>query len=136
MYVKIYIDITTPKATTHLYIVKAILVIPLDQDAIDAHSNKVFLHSPDEISSLLATQPTTSLNLIHHNYIGHFQLLEDIIAAIDCLSLADMILNEWRSDLSAELGLNLAIRGVMTSNTNPVTGRWMPIKSGKNQQQS
>lgn len=98
--------------------------------------NKIFLHSPDEISSLLATQPTTSLNLVHHNYIGHFQLLEDIIGAIDCLSCADTILNEWRSDLSVEIGLNLAIRGVMTCNTSPVSGRWMPIKSGKNQQKT
>lgn len=92
------------------------------------------MYPPDEISSLLATQPTSSLNLIHHNYIGHFQSLEDVINAIDCLSFADMIMNEWRSDLSADLGVNLAVRGVMTANTNPVTGKWMPIRSAKNQQ--
>lgn len=96
------------------------------------HEHKTFTHCPNNISSLLATQPATSLNLIHHNYIGHFQCLEEIVNAIDCLSYSDVILNEWRSDLSAELGLNLTVRGMMTSNDNPVTGRWMPIKSAKN----
>lgn len=107
----------------------------LDQENADAQGNKTFIHSPDEIASLLATQPTTSLNLIHHNYIGHFQYLEDVISAIDCLSYADMIMNEWRSDLSAEMGMNLSVRGVMSSNSQPVTGKWMPIRSSaKNQQ--
>lgn len=100
----------------------------LDQE----EGHKTFTHCPNDISSLLATQPTTSLNLIHHNYIGHFQNLEEIVNGIDCLSDSDVILNEWRSDLSAELGMNLAVRGMMTSNENPITGRWMPIKSAKN----
>lgn len=105
-----------------------------DHDAVDLNGNKPFVHSPDEISSLLASQPTTSLNLIHHNYIGHFQRLEEIIDAIDSLGYSDVILNEWRSDLSAEIGTDLAVRGVMTANEHPVTGRWMPIKSAKNHQ--
>lgn len=104
-----------------------------DKDERDPNGHKVFVHSPDEISSLLATQPTTSLNLIHHNYIAHFQRLEDCLGAIDCLGHSDVILNEWRSDISAELGVGLAVRGVMTANEQPVTGRWMPIKSAKNQ---
>lgn len=104
------------------------LIKILDQE----EGHKTFVHCPNDISSLLVTQPTTSLNLIHHNYIGHFQNLEDIVNGIDCLSNSDVILNEWRSDLSAELGMNLAVRGMMTSNENPVTGRWMPIKSAKN----
>lgn len=97
------------------------------------HGNKVFVHSPDEISSLLTTQPTTTLNLIHHNYIGHFQCLEESVEAIDCLSHSDVILNEWRSDVSADIGVNLTVRGVMVANEHPVTGRWMPIRSAKNQ---
>lgn len=91
------------------------------------------MHSPDEIASLLATQPTTSINLIHHNYITHFQQLDEIIGAIDCISHADVMLNEWRSDMSAEMGIGLAVRGVMTANEHPVTGRWMPVRSAKNQ---
>lgn len=101
----------------------------LDQKEESGHGLKKFTHCPNDISSLLATQPTTSLNLIHHNYIGHFQSLEDIVNGIDSLSYADIILNEWRSDLSAEIGINLAVRGIMTSNDHPVTGRWMPIRS-------
>lgn len=92
------------------------------------------LHSPDEIASLLATQPTTSLALIHHNYVGHFQRLEDILNASDALSCADVIQCEWRSDASNEISVNLAVRGVMISNELPVTGRWMPIRSAKNNQ--
>lgn len=41
-------------------------------------------------------------------------------------------MNEWRSDMSAEIAMNLTVRGVMVSNEMPVTGRWMPIRSGKN----
>lgn len=107
-----------------------------DQDAQNDLSHRTFTHCPNNISSLLATQPTTSLNLIHHNYIGHFQVLEEIVNAIDCLSHADVILNEWRSDLAAEIGVNLAVRGIMTANDHPVTGRWMPIKSAKTQMKS
>lgn len=105
----------------------------LDQEEESGHDSKTFTHCPNNISSLLATQPTTSLNLIHHNYIGHFQCLEEIVNGIDSLSYSDIILNEWRSDLSAEIGMNLAVRGIMTSNDHPVTGRWMPIRSAKNQ---
>lgn len=75
----------------------------------------------------------TSLSLIHHNYIGHFQSLEDIVDATDYLSHADVIFKEWRSGLSTDIGMNLAVRGIMTCNDHPVTGRWMPIKSAKNQ---
>lgn len=108
-----------------------------DQEAEETgHGHKKFTHCPNDISSLLTSQPTTSLNLIHHNYIDRFQNLEEIVNAIDCLSYSDVILNEWRSDLSAELGINLTVRGMMTSNENPVTGRWMPIRGAKNQLKS
>lgn len=107
---------------------------PKYQDSDSVH--KTFTHCPNNISSLLATQPTISLNLIHHNYLGHFQCLEETCAAIDCLSCSDVILNEWRSDSSAEIGTNLAVRGIMATNDHPVTGRWMPIKSAKNQLKS
>lgn len=43
------------------------------------------------------------------------------------------MLNDWRSDLCAEIGVGLAVRGVMTANEHPVSGRWMPIRSAKNQ---
>lgn len=102
-------------------------------DQREENGLKTFTHCPNDISSLLATQPATSLNLIHHNYIGYFQSLEDIVNGIDCLSYSDIILNEWRSDFSAEIGMNLAVRGIMTSNDHPVAGRWMPIRSAKNQ---
>lgn len=107
--------------------------IKLDQDEVDANGNKVFVHPPDQIASLLASQPSTTLNLIHHNYIGHFQRLEEAVDAIECLSHSDVILNEWRSDQSADIGVNLTVRGAMVANEHPVTGRWMPIRSAKNQ---
>lgn len=108
-------------------------IYSVDQEEADVNGHKQFVHSPDEIASLLTSQPTTSINLIHHNYIGHFQWLEDIIDAIDCISHSDVMLNEWRSDLSTEIGVGLAVRGVMTANEHPVTGRWMPVRSAKNQ---
>ncbi|XP_031625363.1 cell cycle checkpoint protein RAD17 [Contarinia nasturtii] len=106
---------------------------PKYQDAPDVDGHRRFIHSPNEIASTLTSQPMTSLNLIHHNYVTHFQRLEEIIEAIDCIGCCDIMLNEWRSDLSAEIGVDLAVRGVMTANEHPVTGRWMPVRSAKNQ---
>lgn len=45
--------------------------------------------------------------------------------------MSDVVLNEWRSDQSNDVGLNIAVRGVMISNEKPVSGRWMPIRSAK-----
>lgn len=122
----------TDENVTILHVLGRVLN-PKYQDNESGSTHKTFTHCPNNISSLLTTQPNTSLNLIHHNYIGHFQCLEDIVSAIDCLSYSDVILNEWRSDLSVEISINLAVRGVMATNDHPVTNRWMPIKSGKNQ---
>lgn len=104
----------------------------LDQEVPDANGNKQLLHSPDEITSLLCSQPSSSINLIHNNYIGHFQQFDDIVKAVEYLSSSDIIMNEWRSDQSHDMGLNVAVRGMMVSNEKPVTGRWMPIRSSKN----
>lgn len=104
----------------------------LDQETADENGNKQLLHSPDEIGSLLCSQPSSSINLIHNNYIGHFQQFEDIVEAVEYLSSSDIIMNEWRSDQSHEIALNVAVRGMMVSNEKPVTGRWMPIRSTKN----
>lgn len=91
----------------------------------------MLVHSPDEISSLLTSQPSTSFSLIHNNYVSHYQQFDDVVQAADYLSISDIILNEWRSGQSNEIGVNLAVRGIMISNEKPVSGRWMPIRSNK-----
>lgn len=107
------------------------LISSIDQDVADEQGNQKLVHCPGEIASLLCSQPSSSINLIHNNYIGHFQQFDDIVKASDYLSTSDVVLNEWRSDQTNDIGLNIAVRGVMISNEKPVTGRWMPIRSAK-----
>lgn len=124
-----------------------------DNQTTDAEELKTFVHSPELIASQFSTQPMNMLTLIHTNYLCHFHDIEDIVRASDSLSLSDDVLNEWRvgrdetflyyssdlwwkfiqlqEDLSSEIGINLAVRGIMVWNQKPVTGRWMPIRSAK-----
>lgn len=57
---------------------------------------KTLTNPPETIIAVLTTQPLTNLNLIHANYSGHFQDIDDVASAADILSEAEVILNEWR----------------------------------------
>lgn len=71
-------------------------VLLADNDGIDANGYKTLVHSPEEIASNFSTQPSNIITLIHTNYMGHFQNIDDVIRASDNLSRADIILNEYR----------------------------------------
>ncbi|XP_055911679.1 cell cycle checkpoint protein RAD17 [Eupeodes corollae] len=88
------------------------------------------LHSPEDIASSFSTEPRNFTNFVHTNFLGHFADIENVLPAIDALSVCDNILSEYREDTLGLIGLNVAVRGVMVSNRNPVTG-WMPIRGPK-----
>lgn len=88
------------------------------------------LHSPEDIASAFSTEPKNFSSFVHANYLGHFADIENVVSAIDALSISDDILSEYREDSLGLVGLNVALRGVMVSNKNPVSG-WMPVKGPK-----
>ncbi|XP_061397150.1 cell cycle checkpoint protein RAD17 [Musca vetustissima] len=92
--------------------------------------SNVLLHSPADIAQAFVTEPKKFVDFIHANYLPHFSDIEHVVDAVNGLSLCDLILNEYREDALALSGLDLAVRNVMLSNKNPVSG-WMPVKGPK-----
>lgn len=88
------------------------------------------LHSPEEITEAFNTEPRKFVNFVYANYLPHFKEIDDVVTAINDLGLSDCMLNEYRDDNLSVMGLNVAIRGVMMSNTCPVSG-WMPVRGPK-----
>ncbi|XP_065362925.1 cell cycle checkpoint protein RAD17 [Calliphora vicina] len=91
---------------------------------------KRFLHSPEELTEAFITEPKKFIDLVQANYVLHFRDIEYVLEAANGLSLCDIMLNDYRDDSLVLTGLNVGIRSVMVSNTNPTTG-WMPIKGQK-----
>ncbi|KAH8267349.1 hypothetical protein KR018_011803, partial [Drosophila ironensis] len=87
-------------------------------------------HSPEDITEAFNTEPRNFINFVHANFLPHFRDIEHVTAAAHDLALADCMLNEYRDDHLSLLGLNLAIRGSMLANREPVTG-WMPVRGPK-----
>lgn len=129
-------------------------LLRIDNDEADSKGVRLLQHSPEAIASTFTTQPSTNLSLMHSNYVGHFQSIDDVVNASDILSQTDIVLNEWRvsysvikfycprnveksflfysqSDLLPEVAMTMAVRGIMVTNEHPVTGRWMPVRSAK-----
>ncbi|KAH8308196.1 hypothetical protein KR059_007992, partial [Drosophila kikkawai] len=94
------------------------------------NDQKMLLHSPEELTESFSTEPRNFVNFVHANYLPHFKDIEEVVSAIDDLSLADALLNEYREGAVSVMGLNIAIRGVMLANSAPVSG-WMPVKGPK-----
>lgn len=90
----------------------------------------MLLHSPEELTEAFNTEPRNFVNFVHANYLPHFKDIELVVTAIDDLTLADSMLNEYREDAVSVMGLNIAIRGVMLANSSPVSG-WMPVRGPK-----
>ncbi|XP_063699032.1 cell cycle checkpoint protein RAD17 [Culicoides brevitarsis] len=89
-------------------------------------------NDPEYLTDLFSTQANTCTKMIFVNYIERFTKMEDIASALDLLSLSDVMMNDWRDDTLSLLGLNIAIRGTMVTNTEPVTGYKGKIKGFKN----
>ncbi|KAL7727871.1 hypothetical protein ACLKA6_019438 [Drosophila palustris] len=92
--------------------------------------NKTLLHSPEELSEAFCTEPKSFVNFIHANYLPHFIDIAQAKDAINDIGVADMLLQEYREDSMALVGLTVAVRGCMVANAAPVTG-WMPVRGPK-----
>lgn len=89
-----------------------------------------FYHSPEDLAESYISQPGTMISLLHSNYVVRFTDVEDITVAADALSLADVIMTEYREDAMASHGLNIVIRGMMVANRKTASG-WQQIKKKK-----
>ncbi|KAH8318037.1 hypothetical protein KR074_003562, partial [Drosophila pseudoananassae] len=101
--------------------------LPLTLSATDS---KRLQHSPEDITESFRTEPRNFVNFVHANYLSHFKDVEGVVDAIHDLGLADCMLNEYRDDNLSVMALNLAIRGVMLANREPVSG-WIPVRGPK-----
>ncbi|XP_058835626.1 cell cycle checkpoint protein RAD17 isoform X2 [Topomyia yanbarensis] len=89
-----------------------------------------FHHSPEDLTDAFTSQPGSMISLIHSNYVLRFTDIEDIKEAADALSLSDVIMSEYREDLLASYGLNIAVRGTMVHNRK-TAGGWQQIRKKK-----
>lgn len=87
-------------------------------------------HSPESLTDIFITQPQSFLSLMFSNYLGHLSSIEDCQEMGKHLTLGDFLLAEYRETAMTVLGLNVAIRGAMLSNGQPVIGR-IPFKGYK-----
>lgn len=97
---------------------------------LSVNDSKRLQHSPEVITESFCTEPRNFVNFIHANYLPHFKDIEDIVDAIHDMGLADCMLNEYRDDHLSVMGLNLAIRGTMLANKEPISG-WIPVRGPK-----
>ncbi|XP_052864419.1 cell cycle checkpoint protein RAD17 [Anopheles cruzii] len=86
-----------------------------------------FLHAPEDIGDCFVTQPTAIISLLHSNYVTRCSDVHCLAAASDALTMADVIMNEYRTDQLAVSGLNLAVRGIMVNNEQTAHS-WFQIK--------
>ncbi|XP_055634283.1 cell cycle checkpoint protein RAD17 [Toxorhynchites rutilus septentrionalis] len=92
--------------------------------------SKKFHHAPEELTDAFISQPSSMISLIHSNYVMRFTDIDDIIGAADALSLADVIMSEYREDQLAGHGLNVVVRGMMINNRKTASG-WQQIQKKK-----
>ncbi|XP_037936399.1 cell cycle checkpoint protein RAD17 [Teleopsis dalmanni] len=88
------------------------------------------LHNPEEISECFSTDPRKMLDFIHANFCLHFKSIDHLVTATNGISLADVIVNEYRDTSLAQLAVNVGVRSVMVANSTPANG-WMPIRGAK-----
>lgn len=71
---------------------------------IDQETNSdQLLHSPEQLADDFMSQPAVFMNLLHANYLCHFKDIDDIVQSTDMLSIADVVLNEWRVNIYIDL---------------------------------
>lgn len=54
------------------------------------------LHSPEQLSDDFLSQPHSFIGLLHTNYPGHYQDIDDVVSVSEIFSGADVLMNEWR----------------------------------------
>uniref|UniRef100_A0A8D8FCE5 Cell cycle checkpoint protein RAD17 n=1 Tax=Culex pipiens TaxID=7175 RepID=A0A8D8FCE5_CULPI len=92
-----------------------------------------FQHSPETLAEAFTSQPHGLISLAHSNYVLRFTDIDDICGAADALSVADIIMSEYREDQLAGHALNVAIRGMMVCNRKTASG-WHQIRKTKTYQ--
>ncbi|GBO99676.1 hypothetical protein EVAR_73696_1 [Eumeta japonica] len=92
--------------------------IKRDSEITEVTEDKRFVHSPEELAGSFTTEPKKFIDLVEANYLPHFREIENVLKATDGLSICDVILNEYRDDSMALVGINIGIRSMMVANEN------------------
>lgn len=102
----------------------------IDSEQKDENGTYRLLHSPEKLTDDFISHPNHFVKMLHTNYAGHFKEINDLAQASNMLSVADVLMNEWREDIMSAIGLNITIRAAMVYNRTPKTG-WLPVKGQK-----
>lgn len=89
-------------------------------------------YNPENILLDARVEASNFLEFIHHNYPEFFGNCDDIVQALECLSIADTLL-PWRQEddihtMLNECAASIVIRGFFLYNTAPVQSGWRPIR--------
>nr|CAD7573099.1 unnamed protein product [Timema californicum] len=86
-----------------------------------------FEHDPYEITSQFSSEARNFSSLLHENYINMFSNATDVMEATEEMSTADVVLSHpMAQELLSELGLSIAVAGIMMANKKPVR-KWQPL---------
>nr|CAD7453132.1 unnamed protein product [Timema tahoe] len=86
-----------------------------------------FEHDPYDITSQFSNEARNFSSLLHENYINMFSNATDVMEATEEMSTADIVLSHpTPQELLSELGLSIAVAGIMIANKKPVK-KWQPL---------
>ncbi|KAF6205367.1 hypothetical protein GE061_019538 [Apolygus lucorum] len=77
------------------------------------------VHDPVAVGESFFTSPDLFIGMLHENYLHTFSSIHDVAKAGDCLSSAEVLLDDMK-DSSRTLSLTIASCGVMTNNSAPI----------------
>lgn len=78
---------------------------------------------PEDLADIFQTQSANYIELVHSNYLKRFSNIDDICAVTDTLTMSDIFQSEYRDgDRLQLINLNMVIRAVMVSNSQPAGG--------------
>ncbi|CAG7730113.1 unnamed protein product [Allacma fusca] len=96
---------------------------------------------PEDIAHKVEVSTGTFIGFLSQNYVNFFTSIEEVSKAARYISDAEVLLSNWNyedcsygsnnfkgQDRKDQLALSIAIRGLMHSNTIPVSSRWRPLK--------
>ncbi|ODM95581.1 Cell cycle checkpoint protein RAD17 [Orchesella cincta] len=96
------------------------------------------IENPENICERAEVSTDTFLGFLHQNYPAFYGSLDDMQNAAEYLSIADYMVTAWKFDDSGvraykvreakeQLGMSVAVRGLMHSNNNRVSVGWKPL---------
>ncbi|CAG9786694.1 unnamed protein product [Diatraea saccharalis] len=103
----------------------------LNPKVISVNNSERLSHSPSDIIEQFLGHSSSFVNFLAENYLPHYSSIDHLDKAAGALSDADIMLAEWREKICQEIGLYVAVAGLMLANKAPVSA-WNPVRGPKN----